>query len=75
MSQDAGVRLQELREDGGAYRELVELGGEPWPLFARSLGAPAAVFGEWGPAGFRPLSLLPDAQSSSFSAVVTVAAA
>ena len=64
-----------LREDSGAYRELIELGGEPWPLFARSVGAPAPVFGEWGPAGFRPLSLLPDARSSSFSAVVTVQAA
>ena len=50
-----------LREDSGAYRELVELAGEPWPVFARSLGEPTPVFGEWGPAGFRPLSLLPDA--------------
>ena len=64
-----------LREDGGAYRDLVELDGEPWPLFARSLGAPTPVFGEWGPGGFRPLSLLPDAQSPSFTAAVTVPAA
>ena len=64
-----------LREDSGACRELVELAGEPWPLFARSLGEPTPVFGEWGPAGFRPLSLLPDAAGSSFSAVVTAQAA
>jgi hypothetical protein len=64
-----------LREDSGAYRELIELGGEPWPLFARSLDTPAPVFGEWGPAGFRALSLLPDARSSSFSPVVSVPAA
>ena len=64
-----------LREVGGAYREVVELAGEPWPLFARSLGEPVPVFGEWGPAGFRPLSLLPDADGSSFSAVVAAQAA
>src|SRR5918997_306508 len=64
-----------LREDSGAYRELVELAGEPWPLFARSLGAPTPVFGEWGPSGFRPLSLLPDTQSPSFTDAVTVPAA
>jgi hypothetical protein len=64
-----------LREDSGAFREMVELAGEPWPLFARSLGEPTPVFGEWGPAGLRPLSLLPDASGSSFSAVVTAQAA
>jgi hypothetical protein len=64
-----------LREGSGAVRELVELAGEPWPLFARSLGEPTPVFGEWAPAGFRPLSLLPDAAGSSFSAVVTAQAA
>ncbi|HZA73748.1 MAG TPA: hypothetical protein VE476_12670 [Propionibacteriaceae bacterium] len=64
-----------LREAGGAYREVVELAGEPWPLFARSLGEPTPVFGEWGPAGFRPLSLLPDAAGSSFTAVVAAQAA
>ena len=64
-----------LREDTGAYRELIELAGEPWPLFARSVSEPAPVFGEWGPAGFRPLSLLPDAGRSSFSPVVAVPAA
>jgi hypothetical protein len=70
----AGGRWR-LRDAGGAYRELVELGGEPWPLFARSLGEPTPVFGEWTPSGFRPLSLLPDAPGSSFSAVVTAQAA
>ena len=64
-----------LREDGGACRDVVELAGEPWPVFARSLGGPVPVFGEWGPAGFRPLSLLPDADGSSFSAVVAAQAA
>ena len=41
-------------------RRLVELPGEPWPLLARSLGEPITVFGEWGPRGFLPLSLLPE---------------
>ena len=64
-----------LREEGGGYRELIELAGEPWPLFARSLGQPTPVFGEWTPSGLRPLSLLPDGQGSSFSSVVTAQAA
>jgi hypothetical protein len=64
-----------LREDGGACRDLVELPGEPWPLFARSLGEPTPVFGEWSPFGFRPLSLLPDASGSPFSAAVAAQAA
>ena len=59
----------------GAYREVVELPGEPWPLLARSLGEPTPIFGEWGPAGFRPLSLLPDAARLAFSAVVAAQAA
>ena len=63
-----------LREAGGASRDLVDLTGEPWPLFARSLGMPVPVFGEWGPAGLRPLSLLPD-RSGGFSAVTTAQAA
>jgi len=64
-----------LREDSGRYREMIELVGEPWPLFARSLGEPTPVFGEWGPSGLRPLSLLPDASGAAFSAVVTAQAA
>ena len=64
-----------LREDSGAVRDVIELAGEPWPLFARSLGQPTPVFGEWGPAGFRPLSLLPDGPGSTFSAAVAAQAA
>ncbi len=64
-----------LREDSGACQDVVELTGEPWPVFARSLGEPVPVFGEWGPAGFRPISLLPGGHSSSFSAVVAAQAA
>jgi hypothetical protein len=63
-----------LREPGGSCQDVVEVTGEPWPLFARSLGAPVPVFGEWGPAGFRPLSLLPDG-SGGFSTVTTAQAA
>ena len=56
-----------LREAGGAYREVSELPGDPWPLLARSLGEPMPVFGEWTPAGFRPISLLPDDHGRPFS--------
>jgi hypothetical protein len=49
-----------LREDTGRCVELVDLDGEPWPLLARSLGEPITLFGEWGPRGFHPLSVLPE---------------
>lgn len=64
-----------LREAGGAYRDLVELPGEPWPLFARSLGEPVTVFGEWGPTGLWPLGFAPPEADRPFSAVVTAQAA
>jgi hypothetical protein len=56
-----------LREADGAFREVSELPGEPWPLLARSMGEPTPIFGEWTPTGFRPISLLPDDQDRSFS--------
>jgi hypothetical protein len=49
-----------LREDTGHCVDLVDLDAEPWPLLARSMGEPITLFGEWGPRGFRPLSVLPD---------------
>jgi hypothetical protein len=49
-----------LLEDTGRCIELVDLAGEPWPLLARSLGEPIILFGEWGPRGFHPLSVLPE---------------
>jgi hypothetical protein len=64
-----------LREVTGEYREVQDLGGEPWPLLARSLGEPTPIFGEWGPAGFRPLSLLPDERGALFSTAVALRAA
>ena len=51
-----------LREDTGHCVDLVDLDAEPWPLLARSLGEPVTLFGEWGPRGFHPLSLLPDGE-------------
>ena len=47
-----------LRCADGQCCDLIDLGEEPWPLLARSCGAPIQVFGEWSPRGFRPLSLL-----------------
>jgi hypothetical protein len=64
-----------LRESGGEYREVVDLPGEPWPLLARTLGEPTPIFGEWAPAGFRPLSLLPDGHGAGFSTTVALQAA
>jgi hypothetical protein len=49
-----------LREETGHCVELLEEVGEPWALLARSLGEPITVFGEWGPRGFLPLSVLPE---------------
>jgi hypothetical protein len=64
-----------LREASGEYREVVDLSEEPWPLLARSLGEPMPIFGEWGPGGFRPLSLLPDGRGAGYSTAVTLQAA
>ena len=44
--------------------DLVDLVAEPWALLAHSLGEPVTLFGEWGPRGFHPLSLLQDDQNS-----------
>jgi hypothetical protein len=49
-----------LREETGRCVGLVDLEADPWPLLACSLGEPITLFGEWGPRGFSPLSLLPD---------------
>ncbi len=64
-----------LREATGACRDVIDLPGEPWPVLARTLSRPAAVFGEWTPRGFRPLSLLPDDHGSTFSADIVELAA
>jgi hypothetical protein len=64
-----------LAEAAGRYREVLDLAGEPWPVLARSVGEPTQIFGEWGAAGFRPLSLLPDGHGTLFSTAVAVRAA
>ena len=75
MSPDRPRGRWRLRESGGEYREVVDLPGEPWPLLARTLGEPTPIFGEWAPAGFRPLSLLPDGHGAGFSTAVALQAA
>jgi hypothetical protein len=75
VSPDRPRRRWRLRETGGEYREVVDLPGEPWQLLARTLGEPTPIFGEWAPAGFRPLSLLPDAHGAGFSTAVDLQAA
>jgi hypothetical protein len=64
-----------LRDDGGRVCSLVGSTGEPWPLLARSTGDPVDVFGEWGPGGFRPLSLPADDHGHLFTTSVFVDAA
>ncbi|MET1004104.1 MAG: SWIM zinc finger family protein [Propionibacteriaceae bacterium] len=56
-----------LRDELGQCVEVVGLPGDPWVLLARSGGRPTAIFGEWSDAGFRPLSLLPDALGTAFT--------
>jgi hypothetical protein len=56
-----------LRESTGAGRDVIDLPGAPWPMWARSLAGPVDIFGEWSPWGFRPLSLLPDERGGTFS--------
>jgi hypothetical protein len=57
---DRSGRQWQLREETGRCVDLVDLDAEPWALLARSLGEPITLFGEWGPRGFHPLSLLPE---------------
>ena len=51
-----------VQEPGGSRRRVVGLGGEPWPLLARTASGPAPVFGEWTTDGFQPISILPAGQ-------------
>jgi SWIM zinc finger len=60
---DAGWRLRDV--DGDAVPLLAA--GEPWPLFAQSLGRPVRVFGEWTSRGFAPLSVVPAGSVDTFT--------
>jgi hypothetical protein len=64
-----------LRDEAGRVCAVVGSTGEPWPVVARSTGDPVDVFGEWGPAGFRPLSLPADDQGRPFTTSVFADAA
>jgi hypothetical protein len=54
---------------------IIDLPDEPWPMLARSGGEPIQIFGEWTPAGFRPLSMLGMDAIEPFSATVVARAA
>ncbi len=62
----AGWRLRDTRGEAVALTGP----GEPWPLFAQSLGDPVNVFGEWSSAGFSPLSVVPADLAGALSAEV-----
>jgi hypothetical protein len=64
-----------LRDSSGECCEVIDLADEPWPLLARSGGEPIAVFGEWTPRGFRPVSLLGSDATEPFSTAVEARAA
>jgi hypothetical protein len=59
-----------LRDSSGSVCELADLGAEPWPLVARSGGAPIRVFGEWNGQVLRAMSLLADDHGLPFSSSV-----
>jgi hypothetical protein len=54
-----------LRDLDGACRDVVGLGGEPWPLLAQSRGDVVPVMAEWSSAGVRPLAVLTGAGSTA----------
>jgi hypothetical protein len=64
-----------LRAPSGECCMIVDLPEEPWPMLARSGGEPIKTFGEWTPAGFRPLSLLGENALEPFSTAVVARAA
>jgi hypothetical protein len=47
-----------LRDRDGACRDVIGLGGDPWPLLAQSRGEVVPVMAEWSTAGVRPLAVL-----------------
>ncbi len=59
-----------LRDSSGSACDLAELGAEPWPLIARSGGAPIRIFGEWNGRALRALSVLADDHGLPFSTSV-----
>jgi hypothetical protein len=59
-----------LRDRLGSACPLLDSGGEPWPLLARSGGDPIRIFGEWNGQGLRPISMLADGSGLPFSASV-----
>ena len=64
-----------LRARNGECCMIIDLPEEPWPMLARSGGEPIAIFGEWTPRGFRPLSLPGDDAAQPFSTEVVARAA
>jgi hypothetical protein len=58
------------RDRLGAACPLLDSGGEPWPLLARSGGDPIRIFGEWNGQGLRPISMLADGSGLPLSASV-----
>jgi hypothetical protein len=59
-----------LRDSAGSVCELADLGAEPWPLVARSGGAPIRIFGEWNGRALRAVSLMADDHGLPFSTSV-----
>ena len=58
-----------LREPTGACRDVSEMPGDAVAAVGAFAGrSRSPIFGEWSPAGFRPLSLLPDDHGGPFSA-------
>jgi len=60
----------QARDDSGARCPLIIGLDQPWPLLAQTVHGPAAVFGEWSTAGFRPLSVLADDHGRCFTTAV-----
>jgi hypothetical protein len=56
-----------LRDSSGHVCELIELAAQPWPLIARSGGAPIPIFGEWNGRALRALSVMADDRGLPFS--------
>jgi hypothetical protein len=64
-----------LRATSAECCMIIDLPEEPWPMLARSGGEPIKAFGEWTPAGFRPMSMLGDNALEPFSTAVVARAA
>lgn len=60
-----------FRDREGYACDLLGLEDDPWPLVAHAAAGPVNLLGEYGPAGLRPLAIMPDVRGRPFTPRLT----